>query len=258
MKKKSKAPIIIIIVVVLVAAIGALVYFTNGFGLFGGGNDTPGGGVNDTAGGGVNDTTGGGVSTPGGNNNTTGGNNNSGTSPTAAPDLGAAIGGSMNLFDADPATRQALIDEARRQGGDLEFRTDGSVVYTDPDGSVLIQKPDGSWVYQDEDGNSTSAQFGGDWPENEFTKLLPKPNFTLTAALGSDSEFTVLFQDAAIEQIRAYVEQAKSAGFTVDVDVTDEAVMGMEIYTFEAKNSAGYKLSIYAAMGTSGLTIAKP
>ena len=249
MKKKSKAPIIVIIAVVLVAAIGATAFFTNGFGLLGGGNDTPSGG---------NDA-------PPGNSSTLSVNNNSETPtamptamPTEAPDLSGLIGGSVILSDTDPATQQALIDEARKQGGDLEFRTDGSMAYTDPDGSVLIQKPDGTWEYQDEDGGGASAQFGGDWPENEFTKLLPKPDFTLTAAVTSDGMFMVVFQGATPEQIKAYVEKVKSTGFTVNAETTDEEIMGMAMYSYNAKNSSGYKLNIYSAAGTSGLSIEKP
>jgi len=241
-KKKSKAPLIIVIVVVLIAAIATAAFFTNGFGLFGGGNDTPSGGNNTPS-----DS-----STPSGNSGTL-----SSSSP-AAPDLSGLIGGSVILSNADPATQQALIDEARKDGGDIEFRADGSVVYTDPDGSVLIQKPDGTWKYQDADGGSASVQYGGDWPENEFTKLLPKPDFTLTTAIASESEFTVVFQGATLEQIKAYVEKVKSAGFTMDAEVTDEDVMGMAIYSYDAQNAAGYKLNIFSAAGTSGLNIEKP
>ena len=242
-KKKSEAPLIIVIVVVLIAAIATAAIFTNGFGLLGGGNDTPSGGTNTPSDSG---------STPSGNSGTP-----STTSP-AAPDLSGLIGGSTILSNADPATQQALIDEARKDGGDIEFRADGSVVYIDPDGSVLIQKPDGTWEYQDVDGGGASAQFGGDWPENEFTKLLPKPEFTLTAAITSDSEFTVVFQGATIEQIKAYVEEAKLAGFTVNAETTDEAVAGMTIYSYDAENNAGYTLNVFSTAGQSGLNIAKP
>ena len=229
----------------LIAALAVTAIFTNGFGLFGGGKDTPSDGNNPAF-----------VS-----NITPSENSNSGTDSipsSAAPNLSDIIDGSMNISGADPAAKQAMIDEARKEGGDLEFRADGSMVYTDPEGSVMIQKPDGTWEYQDKDGGGVSVQYSGDWPENEYTKLLPKPDFTLTAAIATDSGFMVIFQDATIDQIKAYVEKIKLAGFTVGAETTDEDIMGMVMYSYDAKNTAGYSLSIFSAAGQAGLTIEKP
>jgi predicted small lipoprotein YifL len=191
--------------------------------------------------------------TPSGNSNTPGtsqgGNAN-------VPDLAGAIGGTSKLSDFDTATRQKMIDEARAAGGDLEFKADGSVVYTDPDGGKVIQKPDGTWVWENENGNQ--GQMGGDWPDNEFTKLLPKPDFALTAANTSGNTFSVGFASVTVEQVKAYVEQVKAKGFTVNPDLQDENMMGIVVYSYEAKNADGYKLTITFAAGTTGLEIRKP
>jgi uncharacterized protein YxeA len=193
--------------------------------------------------------------TPSGNTPDTsqGGNTNV---PDNVPDLAGAIGGTGKLSDFDAATRQKMIDEARAEGGDLEFKADGSVVYTDPDGGKVIQKADGTWVWENENGNQ--GQMGGDWPDNEFTKLLPKPDFALTAANTSSNDFSVAFTGVTVEQVKDYVEQVKAKGFTVNPDLQDENMMGIVVYTYEAKNADGYKVTITFAAGTTGLEIRKP
>ena len=161
------------------------------------------------------------------------------------------------MSDNDAATRQAMIDAARAEGGDLEFRADGTVVYTDADGSVVIQHPDGSWEYRDPDGQVSTAQFGGDWPDNEFTRLLPKPSFTLSAAVTSGDMFTVVFLSAELDQLKAYTEQVKTSGFNVDADTQEMEVMGMLIYSYSAENANGYRVNIFSSAGSAGLTITK-
>ena len=172
------------------------------------------------------------------------------------PDLAGAIGGTGKLSDYDAATRQAMIDEARAGGCDLEFKADGSMVYTDPDGSKTIQNPDGTWTYEGENGEQ--GQYGGNWPENEFTKLLPKPDFALAAASTVDNDFTVAFVNVTTDQLKAYVEQVKAKGFTVDAETEDQEVMGISIYSYTAKNADGYEVSVVATQGTTGLSVTKP
>jgi hypothetical protein len=189
---------------------------------------------------------------PGGTSSTQG----TSTPAGEVPDLAGVIGGTGKLSELDAATRQKMIDEARAAGGDLEFKADGSVVYTAPDGTKTIQNPDGTWVWEDENGGQ--GQMGGNWPDNEFTKLLPKPDFALTAANTTADDFTVAFTGVTVEQLKAYVEQVKAKGFTVDAETEDQEVMGMVIYSYNAKNANGYEVSVVSAQGTAGLTVTKP
>jgi hypothetical protein len=192
---------------------------------------------------------------PGGN--TPGTSQQSGaTNPGNVPDLAGAIGGTGKLSEYDAATRQAMIDAAKAEGGNLEFKSDGSVVYTDKDGSKSIQNADGTWTYEGADGEV--GQYGGDWPENEFTKLLPKPDFALTAASTNANGFTVAFTNVTAAQLKAYVEQVKAKGFTVDAETEDQEVMGIVIYSYTAKNADGYEVGVFSTQGTSGLTLKKP
>lgn len=155
----------------------------------------------------------------------------------------------------DAATRQSIVDSAKEGGYDVSFGADGSMTITDTDGTVIVQQPDGTWVMKDADGSS--AQFGGEWPENEFTKLVPKPNFDVMGASSDDGSFTVAFSGVEIEQVKAYADKVKAKGFTIDATEENQNVYGVSIYTYTAYNSDGYCVEITFANGTSGITISK-
>ena len=155
----------------------------------------------------------------------------------------------------DEATKQAIIADAKKDGVDVSFGADGSMTVVDTDDTTMVQKPDGTWVVKDEDGGE--GQIGGDWPDNEFTKLIPKPDFELSAASGDDRMFTVAFSNATIEGIREYAEKLKDAGFTVDAEVTDSEAMGMTIYTYIASNGKGVTAELAFGLGASSLALKK-
>ena len=155
----------------------------------------------------------------------------------------------------DEATKQAIIADAKKDGVDVSFGTDGSMTVVDTDGTTMVQKPDGTWVVKDEDGGE--GQIGGDWPDNEFTKLIPKPDFELFAANTETDSFSVAFTSATIEQIKDYAAKVKAAGFNINEEVEDQEVMGMVIYSFTAENADGYTIEITSANGTSSITISK-
>ena len=169
----------------------------------------------------------------------------------------SGIGSSTALYsDMDAESKQAFIAEGARQGLDISFGADGSTTIVDTnDGTTLIQKPDGNWVFSD--GQGGEGQIGGNWPDNEYTKLVPKPSFELYAAVIEDETFSVMFTNATIEQIKAYAEQVKAAGFNLNEELTDENVMGMVIYSFAAENADGYSVEVFSASGTTGLRISK-
>lgn len=155
----------------------------------------------------------------------------------------------------DEASKQQIISDLAKDGYEASFGADGSMTIVDPDGTTMVQKPDGTWVVKDEDGGE--GQIGGDWPDNEFTKLIPKPDFELFAANTETDSFSVAFTSATIEQIRAYAAKVKAAGFNINEEVEDQEVMGMVIYSFTAENADGYTVEITSANGTSSLSISK-
>ena len=191
------------------------------------------------------------------NNNETQGGTQSGAASGDVGSMISGIGSSTALYsDMDAASKQAFIAEGARQGLDISFGADGSTTIVDTtDGTTLIQKPDGNWVFSD--GQGGEGQIGGNWPDNEYTKLVPKPSFELYAAVIEDETFSVMFTNATIEQIKAYAEQVKAAGFNLNEELTDENVMGMVIYSFAAENADGYSVEVFSASGTTGLRISK-
>jgi len=155
----------------------------------------------------------------------------------------------------DEASKQQIISDLAKEGYEASFGADGSMTIVDPDGTTMVQKPDGTWVVKDADGGE--GQIGGDWPDNEFTKLIPKPDFELFAANTETDSFSVAFTSATIEQIRDYAAKVKAAGFNINEEVEDQEVMGMVIYSFTAENADGYTVEITSANGTSSITISK-
>lgn len=174
-------------------------------------------------------------------------------------DIAAAMSGigtsDMIYSELDAAQKQALADELKQEGMDVTYNADGSTTFVDTDGSIIEQKADGTWTVKDADGSE--GQIGGNWPDNEFTKLVPKPDFAITAASTDGEGFNVAFSDATIDQIKAYAEEVKKAGFDVDPQTEDQAVAGMTIYSYTAQNADGYTIEIYSASGMNGFTIYK-
>lgn len=102
-----------------------------------------------------------------------------------------------------------------------------------------------------------TGPFDENWPENEFTKLLPKPDLERYGPNGDDSFFSVAFADATVEQIREYAEKVKEAGFTVDPEVIDGEIMGMTMFSYSASNGAGYTATVNFGSGSSAVSIRK-
>ena len=155
----------------------------------------------------------------------------------------------------DEASKQQIISDLAKDGYEASFGADGSMTIVDPDGTTMVQKPDGTWVVKDADGGE--GQMGGDWPDNEFTKLIPRADFELFAANTETDSYSVAFTSATIVQIRDYAEKVKAAGFNINEEVEDQEVMGMVIYSFTAENADGYTVEITSANGTSSITISK-
>jgi hypothetical protein len=171
------------------------------------------------------------------------------------PNIEESIGGNHHLNEYDQATREALIRAAREEGGDMEFRPDGSVIITDSEGNMSIQNPDGTWTYKTTDGEQ--SQYGGNWPDNEFTKLVPKPDLAVLATNTTEDEFGVVFSEATLAQVKAYTEEVKKEGFTVEPETNEQIISGVQIYSYTAKNEDGYELEISYSAGAATFKIYK-
>ena len=117
--------------------------------------------------------------------------------------------------------------------------------------------PQTAGTTQNSTTQNSGTQISGNWPDNEFTSLVPKPEFTVSLSNTSQYSFTAIFSDTTIEQIKAYVEKVKIAGFNVNADTQDQNLMGVSYYSYQADNIAGYIFVISYSSGYANMTIEK-
>lgn len=153
----------------------------------------------------------------------------------------------------DDESKAALKAEAERLGATVSYTDDGSTLFTYIDGRVVTQYADGTVSYRDGGvtGESANAQVNSDWPDNEYTAKLPVPALTVQSTSLINGKYNVTFADADMESVKAYSEQLKSAGYSVDLSLTDEEGM----YIFSASNAAGDSVKLTAAGGTATLRL---
>lgn len=82
----------------------------------------------------------------------------------------------------------------------------------------------------------------GDWPDNVFTGLIPKPSAGTAAVSDTGDSYCVIEMDWSIEEAMAYAKQLQNAGFSVNVAAQDMSQAGM--YTFVADNADGVRAKI--------------
>jgi hypothetical protein len=84
------------------------------------------------------------------------------------------------------------------------------------------------------------GQFSGEWPDDEYTRLLPKPPFPLIFANAKKGKFGAMFDAKAVKMnmIESYADKLKSRGFTVDAK--ESKLSSINHFSYKAKNSNGY------------------
>jgi hypothetical protein len=86
-------------------------------------------------------------------------------------------------------------------------------------------------------------QFSESWPENKFTDQLPKPDFQIAVAEPGETVYSVVCE-ASVDQLKAYVESLKKAGFTINENTTEENAFSVSAYSYTASNEAGYTVEV--------------
>ncbi len=97
-----------------------------------------------------------------------------------------------------------------------------------------------------------------EWPDNELTRLVPDPGFKVKTVSEEDGEFGAVFSGVTADQMRAYAEKLKKAGFNVDAEVVDNSYMGIEVYSYNASNADGVSVSLSVAAGVASMAVSKP
>jgi len=114
------------------------------------------------------------------------------------------------------------------------------------------EPPDGTG--SDESNLSSRGDTSGDWPDNEFTRQVPKPDFAIITIVSNDSVFSAEFEIITEEQALTYAEQLIAAGFT-PVRVGDSHHDKGERYRLDTDNAAGYSLVFTWLPNTTNLMI---
>lgn len=153
----------------------------------------------------------------------------------------------------DEAAKAALSEKAALVGATVSYEEDGSTLFAYTDGRVITQHADGTVTYRDGGvtGESTNAEANSAWPQNEYTAKLPVPELTVQSTSLINGKYNVTFSDVDAEGARAYSEQLKSAGYSLDLSVTDEE----DMYIFSAANAEGDSVKLTATGGTATLRL---
>ena len=106
-------------------------------------------------------------------------------------------------------------------------------------------------------GDGTGEQFGGNWPDNEFTRLVPRPPFDILTSTSDDDSFSAVFRSADTDTLSAYADSLRQAGFNVDESSNSQEMFGISIFSFSASDSGGYSVSLYYTSGSGAITISK-
>lgn len=160
--------------------------------------------------------------------------------------------------------------------GEDELR--GHTVTLQPEGSANSQGKDTTFYINkdgmrfDEKGGQKDSygQFGGEWPDDEHTRRLPKPDMPLAYAgvNQKDHHFTAVFQNDKtdgqrdVARMKAYAEKLKARGFTI-APKEGEKAGAQGYYSYRAKNGAGYMVQVtcmarsFCALGLSPPEVAR-
>lgn len=157
----------------------------------------------------------------------------------SSDELGGLFGDAdLPLYgDLDEATKQAIMEEAKANGYEVNFGSDGSMQIIDEEGTY-VQGADGSWQYSSQDG-SEAVSIGGEWPNNKYTKLVPKPSFAVYMVAENADNCEIYFNGASKEEIKAYAKQLSSAGFTENAETEEQEGAGYAVFSYEASSADG-------------------
>ena len=171
-----------------------------------------------------------------------------------------------SLLDGEPSEeiRSALsgsglsdkvLEALKIVGIEVTFGEDGTATLQDGFGHKVIANEDGTFMFLSGEGDS--RQFGGDWPENEFTRLIPKPDGSLTYSAEKNDSFSVVLSGVSADQVLSYIEAIKGSGFSEDAALEDRDALGMTLISFRASNGNGYGVSISFGAGLLSLSVRK-
>ena len=127
---------------------------------------------------------------------------------------------------------------------------------TPPESSVPSSSTPTDTDIEESNNMENSNQYGGSWPDNEFTRQVPNPGFNVHSATTNYNSCNITFSDTTIEKLKEYVETIKDAGFTTTLTRETET-RGVTHYLYSARNANGYEIVITQSVSYGILSITK-
>ena len=159
---------------------------------------------------------------------------------------------------APTSTGECLKTDVRIDENQGEYRSRTTTINSD--GSVNPQGKDDRLLLDKEQmrvdrKDRGYGQFSGEWPDDEYTRRIPKPDMVLYFAFVNkkDHSFGALFKknteggNRNVAKMKAYVEKLKSRGFTINAKSREDESFG-GLYVYRAKDSTGYLVHFFCTM----------
>lgn len=151
-------------------------------------------------------------------------------------------------------------DDVLHRDGDTSTSTVNSSNQSD-DSSATIETVDSENTdSQDDSDSAAELLLDGEWPDNPFADMLPKPksSWSQVSPYSTDDGFSVTLTGASVEELRAYVEELKNIGFNIDPITEDDTSAEVQVYSYSANNADGYNVQIYLIYGSCSFSVTAP
>ena len=143
----------------------------------------------------------------------------------------------IKLTNLSESEKQKIIDAGEVVGVYVMFTDiDDDVFFTRLSDGYNAVWSLGSWTtWSDSDTGFIPAE----WPNDDFTRLIPNPNFDLFTTNIYEDTFTAVFRNVTLDQIKTYTESVKNAGFAVNPKLDEKTT-----YKYTASNGKGYSIEL--------------
>jgi len=149
------------------------------------------------------------------------------------------------LNDAEKAQLKASVEA---EGGQCDFGADGTIIITGSGTTRLEIHPDGSVEGTDDEGKPFGFSKVTDWPTSEFGKAVPQADLQIKMQTEDDEMLMIMFENATLDQVKAYAKKLEEAGYTIDKQELDVESM----YQFSGKNANDIVVSLTYMAGEGG------
>jgi len=161
----------------------------------------------------------------------------------------AAVGAYAALVSA------GVLDNPRAAKTTITTRAFQAEVITGPDktGLAATNSPGETTTTPEskEYNIGDDTDFTAQWPDNQFTRQVPKPDFAVSFGSISETEYVALSDIVTVQQLRNYVIKLQKAGFSQNAESTDEYVFGLSLFSYVADNGKGYQVDVEVTSSTA-------